>query len=226
MKCLFPLLAALSLAPAASAVEPATRPAADLARSAPDADPHVIGLGLRAMRCAQARGVGPKAKRLAVIDYRLPSRKHRLWVFDVENGQLLFREPVAHGQGSGEDKPTRFSNVHGSHQSSLGLFLTDQTYHGANGYSLRMEGLEPGYNDQAMARAIVMHGAPYVDLGTAQAQGRLGRSWGCPALRPAVARPLIDEIKQGQFVFAYYPDPDWLRDSQVLHCDKAALAAP
>lgn len=211
----------LLLSVASGSAPPATEHAARLAASAPDADPHVLGLGLQAMRCAQSRGVAPDARRLAVIDYRLPSRRHRLWVFDVETGQLLFREPVAHGKGSGEDRPTRFSNVHGSHQSSLGLFLTGPTYQGENGYSMRMEGLEPGFNDQAMARAIVMHGAPYVDLEAAEAQGRLGRSWGCPALRPEVAQPLIDELKQEQFLFAYYPDPDWLRDSELLHCDPA-----
>ena len=92
----------------------------------------------------------------------------------------------------------------------LGLFLTRETYQGRNGYSLRMEGLEPGINDAALERAIVMHGAPYVDPQAAAKQGRLGRSFGCPAVREAVARGVIDVLKDGQFVFAYYPDAKWL----------------
>ena len=94
--------------------------------------------------------------------------------------------------------------------TSLGLFLTRETYQGRNGYSLRMEGLEPGINDAALERAIVMHGAPYVDPQAAAKQGRLGRSFGCPAVREAVARGVIDVLKDGQFVFAYYPDAKWL----------------
>jgi L,D-transpeptidase catalytic domain len=125
---------------------------------------------------------------------------------------------VAHGQGSGHNVPTAFSNVEGTHQSSLGLFVTTETYTGRNGYSLRMDGLEPGFNDQAMARAIVMHGASYVDADRGAAMGRLGRSWGCPAVRTAVAKPLIDSLKGGQFLFAYYPDPDWLARSRLLRC--------
>ena len=121
---------------------------------------------------------------------------------------------MAHGRGSGENLAKVFSNVSGSHASSLGLFLTRNTYQGRNGYSLRMEGLEPGINDAAMERAIVMHGAPYVDPLFASKQGRLGRSFGCPAVREAVARGMIDVLKDGQFVFAYYPDSDWLSRSR------------
>jgi hypothetical protein len=173
---------------------------------------------MAAMRCAQAGGVAVAAERLAVIDYTRPSLEPRLWVFDLASGQLLFEEVVAHGQGSGENLPTRFSNREGSHASSLGLFVTRDTYHGRNGYSMRMEGLEPGINDQALARAIVMHGAPYVDVASGARQGRLGRSWGCPAVREAVARRMIDVLKGGQFLFAYYPDSGWLTESGLLSC--------
>jgi hypothetical protein len=100
-------------------------------------------------------------------------------------------------------------------QSSLGLFLTADTYVGTNGYSLRLRGLEPGVNDRALARAIVMHGAAYVRPGMEQF-GRLGRSWGCPALSLASARQVIDAIKEGSLVFAYYPDPQWLQQSRFL----------
>jgi hypothetical protein len=192
-----------------------------LARLAPAADPQILELALSAMRCAQSQGIGVAADRLAVIDYRRSSLKPRLWVFDLGAGRLLFEEVVAHGQGSGNDLATRFSNLNGSHASSVGLFVTRDTYDGRNGYSMRMHGLEPGINDQALARAIVMHGAPYVDVASGVKQGRLGRSWGCPAVRDAIARRMIDVLKGGQFVFAYYPDSDWLAQSALLRCPAA-----
>lgn len=195
-----------------------------LSRLAPAADPRVLELAVSAMQCAQASGVGAAARRLAVIDYSRPSLVPRLWVFDLTAGKLVYEEVVAHGQGSGDNLPTRFSNRDGSHQSSLGLFVTADTYTGRNGYSLRMRGLEPGVNDAAMARAIVMHGAPYVDPDRGKAMGRLGRSWGCPAVRSAVARPMIDLLKDGQFVFSYYPDQAWLARSALLNCPAAKLA--
>jgi len=192
-----------------------------LSRLAPSADPKVLELAVSAMQCAQAGGVGADARRLAVIDYSRPSLLPRLWVFDLAAGRLLYEEVVAHGQGSGDNMATRFSNLDGSHQSSLGLFVTADTYTGKNGYSLRMRGLEPGVNDAAMARAIVMHGAPYVDPTQGQRMGRLGRSWGCPAVRSAVAKPMIDLLKGGQFVFSYYPDQAWLARSALLKCPAA-----
>lgn len=195
-----------------------------LSRLAPAADPRVLELAVSAMQCAQASGVGATASRLAVIDYSRPSLLPRLWVFDLTAGKLLYEEVVAHGQGSGDNLATRFSNRDGSHQSSLGLFVTADTYTGRNGYSLRMRGLEPGVNDAAMTRAIVMHGAPYVDPARGKAMGRLGRSWGCPAVRSAVARPMIDLLKDGQFVFSYYPDQAWLARSALLNCPAAKLA--
>jgi hypothetical protein len=106
----------------------------------------------------------------------------------------------------------------GSRQTSLGLFRTSETYQGSNGYSLRLDGLEPGFNDLARERAIVLHGAGYVSEDLVRRQGRLGRSWGCPAVRSGVAQPLIDDLKDGQYVFAYYPDAEWLRRSRLLAC--------
>jgi hypothetical protein len=189
---------------------------------APGIDPKVLSLALSAVSCAQGSGVATDARHLAVIDYSMSSLKPRLWVFDLASHKLLYREVVAHGQGSGGDIPTHFSNADGSHASSLGLFVTGNTYVGHNGLSLRMDGLEQGVNDAAMARAIVMHGAGYVNPQVNQGMGRLGRSWGCPALREAVAKPIIDVMKNGQFVFSYYPDQAWLAHSALLKC-KAAL---
>jgi hypothetical protein len=112
----------------------------------------------------------------------------------------------------------RFSNIDGTHQTSLGLFRTADTYIGKNGYSLRMQGLEPGTNDAAMSRAIVMHGAPYVNTAQARTKGRLGRSWGCPAVRPEIARQVIDSLKNGQMIFSFYPDSGWLKRSPFIAC--------
>ena len=195
-----------------------------LAVAAPTLDGAVLRLAVSAMQCATAAGASP-ARRLAVIDYSLPSSQSRLWVFDLHARTLIYEELVAHGRNSGEDKATSFSNQPDSHQSSLGLFRTDQPYVGRNGYSLRLDGLEPGVNDRARERAIVLHGAPYVDPQWAARHGRLGRSHGCPAVRPAIARSLIDLLKDGQFVFSYYPDRDWLASSRYLNCAATPIEA-
>jgi hypothetical protein len=178
----------------------------------------VLALALESVRCAQSAGYGRNASRLALIDYRVPSLEQRLWVIDLASGRTIFRDHVAHGRGTGENLAQHFSNRPGSHQSSLGLFLTNEIYHGRNGYSLRMDGLEPGVNDQARDRAIVMHGAPYVDPVGGKARGRLGRSWGCPAVRAEMAHPIIDALADGQFLFAYYPDTTWIASSRFLQC--------
>jgi hypothetical protein len=177
----------------------------------------VLRLALSAAACARSVGEAADERLLTVIDYSLASTEPRLWVLDLARERVIFEELVAHGRGSGENYATRFSNTEGSHQTSLGLFRTADTYVGSNGYSLRLDGLEPGVNDRARERAIVMHGAPYVSDFQLRAVGRLGRSHGCPALRPAIARTLIDTIKQGSLVFAYYPDQRWLRASRFLN---------
>jgi hypothetical protein len=193
-----------------------------LVKAAPKADPEVLALALEARTCAGRIGTGADATRLAVIDYSKPSTERRLWVFDLRNANLLYDEYVAHGRGSGENMATSFSNTDGSHQTSLGLFTTAETYMGGNGYSLRMDGHEPGWNDNARGRLIVMHGAPYVNPLQARVQGRLGRSFGCPAVRPEVAKPMIDTLKQGQLVFAYAKNDRWLKGSRFLGCNGAA----
>jgi hypothetical protein len=184
----------------------------------------VLELALRAVNCATASGEIAAPPTLTLIDYSRPSLEQRLWVFDLRTGELLFRELVAHGSGTGENMATRFSDAMDSHQTSLGLFVTADTYVGRNGYSLRLDGLEPGFNGRARDRAIVMHGAPYVDATSGARQGRLGRSWGCPALRDAIARRVIDTIQGGGVVFSYYPDSEWLRASRFLNCRAAQYA--
>lgn len=192
-------------APAAASDELAERAAA-LARTAEGLDVEVATLALRAFERAKRQGVVTRDV-LTVIDYSRSSREPRLWVLDLARDTLLFHELVAHGKNSGGDRPSSFSNEEGSLESSLGLFVTEGTYQGQHGYSMRLRGLYPGLNDRAAARAIVMHGADYVDAQVAQRQGRLGRSWGCPALSTAVASAVIDRTKGGSALFAYYPDP-------------------
>jgi hypothetical protein len=191
-------------------------PAAQLSALAPGLAPQAIDEAPAAIDCARTSGIGDEASRLAIIDYTRPSREPRLWVFDLARGELLFHEHVAHGRQSGEDLATAFSNSPGSHQTSLGLFLTDDTYQGGNGYSMRMHGLSGSLNDAAFERLIVMHGANYVDPIAAMRRGRLGRSWGCPAVRPHVARPLIDALRDGHFLYAYGPGSAAAKDCRAL----------
>jgi hypothetical protein len=187
--------------------------------------PEVLGLALGAVQCAVTSGDIKLPRTLTVIDYSRPSVEKRLWVFDVATGAVLFKELVAHGRNTGENMATRFSDTPESRQSSIGLFVARDTYLGSNGYSLRLDGLEPGFNARARERAIVMHGAPYVDASLAKTQGRIGRSWGCPALREAVARNVIDTVRGGGVIFSYYPDAKWLRTSRSLNCGAAPTLA-
>lgn len=226
----FALVAAIAALLSLALVPPAdAAPGVDLVSSlAPQADglrPEVLRLALDASRAAAAKGLLGRPELLTVIDYSIPSTEPRLFTFDLETRKLLFREHVAHGVASGGNVPTGFSNYEGSRQTSLGLFVTQETYVGANGYSLRLRGLEGGVNDMARARAIVMHGAPYVNAAAARKQGRLGRSWGCPAVRPEIARRMIDTIRGGSAIFAYYPDRDWLASSRFLHGSPAMVAS-
>jgi hypothetical protein len=148
-------------------------------------------------------GVVVNPRVLTVIDYSRPSTEPRLWVLDLVSRVVVQHELVAHGQGSGENFATSFSNDEGSHKSSLGLFVTGDAYMGHNGYSLQLRGLDPGVNDHAFARDVVIHGAGYVSEAVARTLGRIGRSWGCPAVRPAIAQQLIVQIKGGTVLFAY-----------------------
>ncbi len=181
--------------------------AARLAGQTKDLKARVIERALSAYRAAQDTGQVRRAH-LAIIDYSLPSYRKRLWVFDLEAERLLFHEWVAHGVNTGMVEAKKFSNRLGSRQSSLGAFLTVDTYSGRHGYSLNLAGLDPGLNDQAMRRRIVMHGAEYVGEQVVRQYGRVGRSWGCPAVRPKITRALIDTLKHGSVVFAYHPKLD------------------
>ena len=210
--------------PAMDVLTPQQRELARLQALAPNADPGVLALALEARSCAVLNGDVPASSRLAVIDYSRPSTEKRLWVFDLANNSLLFNEHVAHGQGSGMNYATSFSNTEDSHKTSIGLFLTAETYNGGNGYSMRMDGLDRGFNDKARQRAIVMHGADYVNPNMIAKQGRIGRSHGCPALRRAVAAKVINILKDKQLVFSYANDNTWLHASRFFGCNGRTVA--
>ncbi len=206
---------------------PVTAPAGlfeRIIKLAPDLDPGVLALALEARACALRNGEVGDDARLAVIDYSRPSTEKRLWVFDMAHDALLFNEHVAHGSGTGDNLARRFSNEDGSHATSLGLFRTAETYEGGNGYSLRLDGLDAGFNDHARSRAIVMHGAWYVNPDLIRTQGRLGRSQGCPALREQVAKVVIDSLKQHQLLFAYADDAAFLQRGRSFACDGRSAA--
>jgi len=181
----------------------------------------VLQLALTAYECARSARL-VSGGLITIIDYTLPSTERRLWVIDVAAGRVVFNELVAHGVASGENYAAAFSNEPGSRQSSLGLFRTEDTYNGEHGESLRLSGLEPGINDRAMERAVVIHGASYVSRAVIAARGELGRSWGCPALERGVERRVIERIKGGTALFAYYPDLHWMGTSRFLQCETRA----
>lgn len=182
--------------------------------------PEVLELALEAYESARSGGK-VRHQVLTVIDYELPSYERRLWVIDMQRHRVLHEEWVAHGmgkpRGSGGsmEEALSFSNTPGTLKSSLGLFLTAETYRGRHGYSLRLDGLEPGVNDAARERLIVIHSADYVSRDRAEAR-LVGRSWGCPVIRPKVAKTLIELIKDGSVVWIYYPERTWLEASSFL----------
>jgi len=201
-----PVLAAsaVSQTPPSPSATPSSSLEDELLRVAPTIRPEALRAALSSWQALRARGEVFRPL-VTVIDYSLPSTTKRMWVFDLDSCRLLFHELVAHGRNSGDDLAQSFSNDEGSLMTSLGAFVTGETYNGRNGYSLRLRGMEPGVNDRAEARAIVMHGAAYVGDEVAHELGRLGRSYGCPAVRLAIARPLIDEVKGHTLLYAWYP---------------------
>lgn len=196
---------------------------ARMSRAAPGLDHEVLTRAFDASRCAVDSGM-EIPERLAVIDFSLPSSRERLWIFDLSKGELMLRDLVAHGKNSGNFESTTFSNIEGSHQSSLGLFRGSESYYGKHGYSLRLDGLEPGINDRARQRAIVIHGADYVNESWVNKYGRIGRSHGCPAVDNHVIEQVVDNLKGGQFVFKYFPDQTWLNNSEYLNCGQRTVA--
>lgn len=180
------------------------------------------GLPLKALNVGidaynHARKLGEdKQGILTIIDYQLPSSEKRLWVIDMNHKKILYHVLVAHGRGSGMDYATKFSDKPCSDESSIGVYLTGQTYFGHHGLSLRLIGLDKGFNDTVFKRAVVMHSAWYVSEDMIKKEGRIGRSWGCPALNKQVCGDIINIIKNGTVMVGYYPDQAWLNQSKML----------
>lgn len=161
--------------------------------------------------------LNPEKNILTVCDYSLSSNKKRMWVIDLSTNKVLLNTYVAHGQGTGEEYAKAFSNNEGSHQSSMGFYVTGDTYTGSHGNSLYLHGMDDGYNSAAYERSIVMHGAAYVNDDFIAGTGRLGRSWGCPAVDAKLSNKIIDCTKGGTCLFIYYPEEKYLAESYWLN---------
>lgn len=153
---------------------------------------------------------------ISIVDFSQPSSKKRLFVIDLDQYKVVFNTYVAHGLNSGKEFANKFSNIPESNKSSLGFYETMDTYDGKNGYSLHLQGLEKGINDNADSRAIVMHGAGYVSEGLVKSQGYIGRSQGCPAIPEKLHKPIINKIKNGTCLFIYSSDKNYLVHSKIL----------
>lgn len=182
-----------------------------------------LGLGHRAYDYAmlgynvlKAKGKLSNSGILSIADLSLPSSKKRLFVIDVKNYKLLFVTYVAHGKNTGLDKSLYFSNEPESNKSSVGFYTTLGTYTGTHGYSLRLDGQEIGFNNNALERDIVVHSADYVDESVVKSQGYLGRSLGCPALSPAIYKQVIEKIKNKTCLFVYGNDAAYITNSKLL----------
>ena len=153
---------------------------------------------------------------LAICDFSQPSNKKRLYVLDLANNKVLLTSYVAHGRGSGAEYAMRFSNRSRSHQSSLGFYTTSSIYYGEHGLSLRLQGLEPGFNNLAMKRNIVVHGATYISDDYLNTNKYMGRSYGCPAVPENECAEIIDLIKNGSCFFIYHPTKKYIQSSKIL----------
>ncbi|MDP3267419.1 MAG: murein L,D-transpeptidase catalytic domain family protein [Legionella sp.] len=191
---------------------------------APDLNEGVINKVLTALKCAAAY-TEERNNILSVIDYSLPSNQKRLWVFNLREKKLLFHTYVSHGIKSGTLLTDTFSNKNNSKASSMGVYKTEKAYYGREGLSLRLEGLDKSFNDNAFNRSIVMHGGWYMDENFIKKYGRPGRSWGCPAVPLDLYKPIINTIKDKSLFVVYYPNDDWFGKSKYLNCDKMNTAS-
>lgn len=189
-----------------------------LETEAPGLNPSVINKVITTIKCAGTYNVDHN-NILTVIDYSLPSNEKRLWVFDLQAKKLLFNTYVSHGIRSGTLLTQYFSNKFDSKASSIGVYKTDKAYYGREGLSLRLNGLDRTFNDNAQNRSVVMHGGWYVEEQFIKRYGRPGRSWGCPALPLALYQPIINTIKDNSWLVVYYPSDDWFTKSKFLTCD-------
>lgn len=180
-------------------------------------NPQALNTALTMYYCSTDKGLN-HTPYLTLIDYSLPSNEKRLWLFDMKNNKLLLNTWVAHGMKSGEVYPNSFSNKHETHKSSIGFFQVGKSYTGEGGYSARLMGLSPGFNDNAYKRNLVVHGAWYVSEDFVKKYGRVGRTWGCPAVPTSLTTKVVNIIRNGSVLIVYYPDKKWLSNSTYLAC--------
>lgn len=154
---------------------------------------------------------------LTIVDFSLPSTEKRLWILDMEANEVLYHTYVSHGKNTGGNMATNFSNTPNSLQSSLGFYVTAETYYGKNGLSLFIDGMEEGFNSKARERYVVMHGADYAQESSIARLGRLGRSYGCPAVPSEVSKDIINKIKGGSALFIFHPSEDYLAKSTYIN---------
>lgn len=194
-----------------------------LHNEAPTLNQSVIHKALMTLKCATEYNVDHN-NILTLIDYSLPSNEKRLWVFDLQEKKLLFHTYVSHGIKSGALQTNFFSNKYNSKASSIGVYQTQKSYYGRDGLSLRLEGLDRSFNDNASNRAVVIHSGWYVEEGFIKKYGRPGRSWGCPALPLANSQDIINTIKDKSLLVIYYPNDNWFTKSKFLNCDRSLVA--
>ena len=190
---------------------------AKLLAQAPNLKPKILDKALAIYRCVKRKKVRHE-KYLTLIDFTKPSNEKRLWLFDLDKNKLIYYTWVAHGMNSGVLYAKYFSNKPQSRTSSLGLYKTGVPYKGKHGDSLRLHGLEQGYNDKAFSRSVVVHGAWYISEEFIKKYGRIGRSWGCPAVKMTLAKPIVNLIKHGSLLLIYYPNNMWMSSSKFLNC--------
>lgn len=178
----------------------------------------IFDLAIKGLKKLDSDGKLNNPNIVTIVDYSQSSNKKRLYVIDIKNRKLLFNTFVAHGRNTGEEYAKSFSNDEGSYKSSLGFYITEQPVIGFHtGFSLQIDGVEKGFNDHAVQRAIIIHAAEYVTENFIKKYGRLGRSYGCPSLPPEMNKPIIDAIKGGTCLFLYNPNKDYLSNSALLN---------
>jgi len=178
----------------------------------------VFELAIKGLKKLESKGKLQNPTIVTIADYSQSSNKKRLYVIDLQDKKLLFNTYVAHGRNTGEEYAKSFSNKEGSLKSSLGFFITEHPIIGSHtGFSLMIDGVEKGFNDNAVKRAIIVHGADYATENYIKKYGRLGRSWGCPALPADLSKLIIETIKGGTCLFIYNPDNNYICRSSLLN---------
>jgi len=179
---------------------------------------NIFDLAMKGLKKLESNGKLNNPTIVTIADYSQSSNKKRLYVIDLKNRKLLFNTYVAHGRNTGDEFAKSFSNVEGSLKSSLGFYVTEHPIIGSHtGYSLLIDGVEKGFNDNAIKRAIIIHGADYASESYIKKNGRLGRSWGCPALPTVLSKLIIESIKGGTCLFIYNPDKKYICRSSLLN---------